>query len=79
MIILTLFGIFYLIPMLFLWLALRRAYQAGSMTREDVEGLFPFTFLPLINFLVFVWILKEFLFQLGLYNRLIRFIIGEKK
>jgi hypothetical protein len=72
-------GVFYLIPMLFLWLALRRSYQTGSMTREDVVGLFPFTFLPLINFFVFIWIIKEVLLDLHLYNRLINLIIGEKK
>ena len=79
MIILALFGFFYLIPMLFLWLSLRRAYQSDSMKREDVEGLFPFTFLPMVNFLVFVWILKEALSEFNLYTRFIRFIIGEKK
>jgi hypothetical protein len=72
-------GAFYLVPMLFLWLALRRGYQSGSMSKEDVIGLFPFTFLPLINFFVFIWIIKEFLSGLHFYNRFISFIIGEKK
>ena len=79
MIILALFGIFYLIPMLFLWLALRRAYQSGSMSKNDVEDLFPLTFIPLLNSVAFFWMLKEILFDFKFYNKFVHFIIGEKK
>jgi hypothetical protein len=71
-------GYFYVIPMLFLWLILRRAVKNGVMTFEDAEGLFPFSLLPVLNFMVFVWILKESLRDLHLYNRFIKFILGEK-
>jgi len=71
-------GYFYVIPMLFLWLILRRAVKNGVMTFEDAEGLFPFSLLPVLNFIVFVWILKESLRDLHLYNRFIKFILGEK-
>ena len=71
-------GYFYVIPMLFLWLILRRAVKNGVMTFEDAEGLFPFSLLPVLNFMVFVWILKESLKDLHLYNRFIKFILGEK-
>jgi hypothetical protein len=79
MIILALFGMFYLIPMLFLWLALRRAYQSGSMSKMDVEDLFPLTLVPLLNSIAFFWILKELLFDAKLYSKFVHFIIGEKK
>lgn len=71
-------GYFYVIPMLFLWLILRRAVKNGVMTFDDAEGLFPFSLLPVLNFMVFVWILKESLKDLHLYNRFIKFILGEK-
>ena len=71
-------GYFYVIPMLSLWLILRRAVKNGVMTFEDAEGLFPFSLLPVLNFMVFVWILKESLRDLHLYNRFIKFILGEK-
>ena len=71
-------GYFYVIPMLFLWLILRRAVKNGVMTFEDAEGLFPFSLLPILNFMVFVWIIKESLRDLHLYNRFIKFILGEK-
>ena len=78
MILLAIFSYFYIIPMLFLWLMLRRAIKIGIMTFEDAEGLFPFSLLPVVNFMVFVWILKESLKDLHLYNRFIKFILGEK-
>lgn len=78
MILLGILGYFYVIPMLFLWLMLRRAIKSGIMTFEDAEGLFPFSLLPVVNFMVFVWILKESLKDLHLYNRFIKFILGEK-
>jgi hypothetical protein len=79
MIILTLFGLFYLIPTLFLWLALRRGYQSGTVSKKDVEDLFPLTLIPILNLIAFTWIAKELLFGLKFYNRIINLIIGEKK
>ena len=78
MILLAIFSYFYIIPMLFIWLMLRRAIRKGIMTFEDGEGLFPFSLLPVLNFMVFIWILKEGLRDLHLYNRFIKFILGEK-
>jgi hypothetical protein len=78
MILIGILGYFYIIPMLFIWLILRRAVKNNVMKFEDAEGLFPFSLLPVINFMVFVWILKEGLKDLHLYNRFIKFILGEK-
>lgn len=79
MIILTLFGLFYLVPTLFLWLALRRGYQSEALSKKDAEDLFPLTLIPFLNLIAFAWITKELLFDLKFYNRIINFIIGEKK
>ncbi len=76
---LFLFGYFYLIPTLFLWLVLRRAYKNGTMTREDAEGIFPLTLMPVLNFFVFIWILKEFVSEFKPYNWIMKIILGEKK
>ena len=78
MILIGIVGYFYLIPMLFLWLVLRSSIKRGIMTFEDAEGLFPFSLLPVLNFMVSIWILKEALKDLHLYNRFIKFILGEK-
>lgn len=79
MIILALFGLFYLIPMLILWLALRSACQRKVMTRDDAEGLFPFTLMPILNFIVTIYIFKEALADIKIYKKLMNIIIGEKK
>ncbi len=78
MILVGILGYFYVVPMLFIWLILRRAVKNNVMKFEDAEGVFPFSLLPVVNFMVFVWILKETLKDLNLYNRLIKFILGEK-
>jgi hypothetical protein len=65
--------------MLFLWLALRSAYQREVMTRDDAEGLFPFTLMPILNFIVTIYIFKETLSEAKFYNKLMNIILGEKK
>ena len=70
---------FYLLPMLFLWLALRSSFQRGVMTRDDAEGLFPFTLMPILNFIVTIYIFKEALADIKFYNKLMNIILGEKK
>jgi hypothetical protein len=79
MIIFSILSFFYLLPMLFLWLALRSAYQREVMTRDDAEGLFPFTLMPILNFIVTIYIFKETLSEAKFYNKLINIILGEKK
>jgi hypothetical protein len=79
MIIFSILSFFYLLPMLFLWLALRSAYQREVMTRDDAEGLFPFTLMPILNFIVTIYIFKETLSEAKLYNKLMNIILGEKK
>jgi hypothetical protein len=65
--------------MLFLWLALRSAYQREVMTRDDAKGLFPFTLMPILNFIVTIYIFKETLSEAKFYNKLMNIILGEKK
>ena len=79
MIIFSVIGFFYLLPMLTLWLALRRACQRNVMTRDDAEGLFPFTLMPILNFIVTIYIFKEALANIKFYNKLMNIILGEKK
>jgi hypothetical protein len=79
MIILAMFGLFYLIPMLILWLALRNAYHKEVMTRDDAEGLFPFTLMPIINFIVTIYIFKEAVSDIKFYSKIMNVILGEKK
>ncbi len=79
MIIFSILSFFYLLPMLFLWLALRSAYQREVMTRDDAEGLFPFTLMPILNFIVTIYIFKETLSEAKFYNKLMNIILGEKK
>ena len=79
MIIFSVLSFFYLLPMLTLWLALRRSYQRKVMSRDDAEGLFPFTLMPILNFIVTIYIFKEALADIKFYNKLMSLILGEKK